>query len=70
MSNVHHGVDRIAAKHESVNEKLWRGEVTAEKLIELLKSIPPDAMMRIYGNKLQALSPDTGKVFTLDKVNY
>ena len=63
-------VDRVAAKHESVNEKLWRGEITTEQLIELLGKIPPDAKIRIYGNKLQALSPDTGKVFTLDKVNY
>ena len=70
MSDTHHGVDRIAIKHESINEKLWRGEVTTEQLIILLQKIPPDAMIRIYGNKLQALSPDTGKVFTLDKVNY
>jgi len=62
-------IDRVAAKHESINEKLWRGEITTEELIELLNKIPADALIRIYGNKLQAISPDTGKVFTLDKVN-
>lgn len=70
MTPNHNNVDRVAAKHESVNEKLWRGELTAEEVIKLLQKIPPDAKIRIYGNKLQALSPDTGKVFTLDKVNY
>ena len=67
---VEHRIDRIASRHESVNEKLWRGELTAEELIELLKKIPPDANIRIYGNKLQAIAPNTKKVYTLDKVNY
>lgn len=70
MTSNYNYVDRVAARHESVNEKLWRGELTVEEVIKLLQKIPPDAKIRIYGNKLQALSPDTGKVFTLDKVNY
>lgn len=69
MANEHR-VDRIASRHESVNEKLWRGELTAEELVKLLQKIPPDAKVRIYGNKLQAIAPNTRKVYTLDKVNY
>lgn len=67
---LEHRIDRVASRHESVNERLWRGELTAEELIKLLQKIPPDAFVRIYGNKLQAIAPNTKKVYTLDKVDF
>ena len=60
--------EKLSHRHESVNEQLWRGEIEVEKLIELLQKVPPDAKARIYGNKLQIMSPADNKVYTLDRV--
>ncbi len=62
-------VEKIDPRHESVNERLWRGELSVENLIELLSKIPPDGKVRIYGNKLQIVAPNTSKIFTLDVVD-
>lgn len=53
---------------DSVNEKLWRGEVLVEELISLLQQMPLDGKVRIYGNKLQIVSPVDRKILTLDRV--
>ena len=68
MSNENIKVVQIDPRHESVNERLWSGEIHAEDLMNLLQRIPADAKIRIYGNKLQAIAPNTGKIFTLDMV--
>lgn len=60
--------EKLSHKHESVNEKLWRGEIEVQELLDLLGKVPPDAKVRIYGNKLQIMSPADNKVYTLDKV--
>lgn len=53
---------------ESVNESLWKGELRVEELIELLNKMPQDAFVRIYGNKLQVISPIDLRTYTLDAV--
>ena len=53
---------------DSVNEKLWRGEMSVEELLSLLQKMPLDGKIRIYGNKLQIISPVDRKVLTLDRV--
>ena len=60
--------EQISNKRESVNEQLWRGEIEVEELIKLLQKVPPDGKVRIYGNKLQIMSPVDEKVYTLDRV--
>lgn len=60
--------EKIKQKRESVNEQLWRGEVEVQDLIDLLKKVPQDGKVRIYGNKLQIMSPADQKVYTLDRV--
>lgn len=53
---------------ESVNESLWKGELKVEELTELLNRMPSDAFVRIYGNKLQVISPIDLRTYTLDAV--
>jgi len=60
--------EKLKHKHESVNEQLWRGEMEVNELIDLLRKVPEDAKVRIYGNKLQIMSPADNKVYTLDRV--
>lgn len=60
--------EQLKHKHESVNEQLWRGEIEVKELIDLLRRVPEDAKARIYGNKLQIMSPIDHKVYTLDRV--
>ncbi len=60
--------EKLKNKRESVNEQLWRGEVEVQDLIDFLKKVPPDGKVRIYGNKLQIMSPADQKVYTLDRV--
>lgn len=60
--------ERARNTHESVNEQLWRGELYVHELITLLQRVPEDGRARIYGNKLQIISPADSKVYTLDRV--
>lgn len=68
MSNKHIKTERIRPDEDTVNERLWRGEVTNEELVSLLNKFPPDCKVRIYGNKLQMISPHSDKVYALDSV--
>jgi len=68
MSN-YRNTERVSLRNQSINEQLWRGEITVEKMIELLSKFPPDGMVRIYGNKVQIINPINKKFHTLDKVN-
>jgi len=63
-----HKTEFVRHSGDSVNEKLWRGEVLVEELISLLHKMPLDGKVRIYGNKLQIISPVDRKVLTLDRV--
>lgn len=62
-------IEKIDPRHESVNERFWRGEIIVEELIEMLQKVPQDAKVRIYANKFQFIAPNTSKVFTLDIVD-
>jgi hypothetical protein len=53
---------------ESVNESLWRGELTVSELVGLLNKMPEDAFVRVYANKLQVISPVDLRTYTLDAV--